>query len=141
MNSFYQKWMTLWCAGVALFGLILAGGAFAATDGLCRAVFTLFGNPIPAAPDDLHRFAIGLMGAVTFGWGATLWVGIKAFHLLPAAQAAPLWRQTVVAASLWYVIDSTISVATGYGMNAVSNTLFMVLLLVPVVRSGVMRAG
>jgi hypothetical protein len=139
MNKAMQGWMSAWAIFVALFGLVLAAGAFAATDGLARALFTLFGNPMPAEPDDLHRFAIGLMGAVTMGWGLTYFAAFKALHGLDKASAAPLWRFLTFASVVWYVVDSSISCATGYTMNAVSNTLVMAGYLIPVVKSGVMK--
>ena len=116
MNRFWQNWLTIWAAGVTIFGLVLAGGAFAATDGLTRMLFELFGMPIPAQPDAHHRFAIGLMGAVTMGWG----------------------RFILFASFVWYAIDSWISVATGFWMNAISNTLLLVMLLIPLLGSGML---
>jgi hypothetical protein len=139
MNKYWQNWFLAWAIFVALFGLVLAGGAFAATDGLTRALFTLFGNPMPDAPDPLHRFAIGLMGAVTMGWGLTFFGAFKALFELEPAKAAPIWRWILLTSLIWYVVDSTISVATGFWMNAVSNTIVMLLLLIPMVKSDAMK--
>lgn len=138
MNRFWQNWLTIWAAGVTIFGLILAGGAFAATDGLTRMLFELFGMPIPAQPDPHHRFAIGLMGAVTMGWGLTYFATFKALHALPSDHAAPAWRFILFASFVWYAIDSWISVATGFWTNAVSNTLLLVMLLIPLLGSGML---
>jgi hypothetical protein len=140
MNKFWQHWLSIWAIGVALFGLVLAGGAFGATDGLTRTLFALFGNPVTQTPDMLHRFAIGLMGAVTMGWGLTFYALFKALHALDTPTAAPLWRLTAMAAAVWYLVDSTISIATGYTMNAVSNTVLMLLFLVPLIKSGAMKS-
>jgi hypothetical protein len=139
MSKYWQNWFLAWAIFVALFGLVLAGGAFAATDGLTRALFTLFGSPMPDAPDPLHRFAIGLMGAVTLGWGLTFFGAFKALFELEPARAAPIWRWIFLTSLVWYVVDSTISVATGIWMNAVSNTIVMVLLLIPMVKTGAMK--
>jgi hypothetical protein len=139
MNKFWQNWLSVWAIFVALFGLVLAAGAFEATDGLSRMLFTLFGNPIPETPDALHRFAIGLMGAVTMGWGLTYFAAFKALHGLDDKTAAPLWRFMLIASIIWYFVDSAISCATGYTMNAVSNTLVMAGFLIPILKSGVLR--
>jgi hypothetical protein len=139
MSKFWQNWMSIWALFVALFGLVLAGGAFAATDGLTRALFTLFGNPMPAEPDNLHRFAIGLMGAVTMGWGLTYYAAFRALHGLETHVAAPIWRFLTIAALIWYLVDSAISCATGYSMNAVSNTIVMAGFLFPLFKTGVLR--
>jgi hypothetical protein len=135
MNKFWQNWMSAWAIIVVLFGLVLAAGAFEATDDLTRATFTLFGNPIPETPDSLHRFAIGLMGAVTLGWGLTYFVTFKALWKLDAKTAAPLWRMILFTSLIWYVVDSSISCATGYSMNALSNTVLMIGLLIPILKS------
>jgi hypothetical protein len=139
VTKFWQNWLTIWAVGVAIFGLVLAGGAFAATDGLTRFLFLLFQNPLPAGPDQHHRFAIGLMGAVTLGWGLTYLVSFKALHALDHGVAAPLWRGMTLASLAWYVIDSSISIATGFWLNAVSNTLVIALYLVAVIGNGALR--
>jgi hypothetical protein len=139
MDKFWQNWLSAWAVFVALFGLVLAGGAFAATDGLTQMLFTLFGNPLPTDIDQHHRFAIGLMGAVTMGWGLTYWGAFKALFALEPVKAAPIWRYTLFAALVWYGVDSTISIATGFWMNAVSNTIVIALLLIPLVKSGAMK--
>jgi hypothetical protein len=136
MTAFWKNWLNLWCLAVTLFGAILALGAFAPTDGLARLVFDLFQMPFPDDMDSLHRFSIGLMGAVTMGWGMTLYVAFQAAHLLDPGHAPRIWRSVTIIALIWYVVDSYISVATGYWMNAVSNTLIMALYLVAIWRSG-----
>ena len=139
MGKAWQNWLSAWAILVTVFGLVLAGGAFAATDGLTTMLFALFGNQLPADIDAHHRFAIGLMGAVTMGWGLTYFGAFKALYALDPATATPIWRYLLFAGLVWYVIDSTISVATGFWMNAVSNTVLMVMFLIPLVKSGAMR--
>lgn len=138
MTKFWQTWLTIWCLFVALFGLILAGAAFEGTQAPARLLLTLMSPTNTASFDPQSRFAIGLMGAVTLGWGLTAWVLVAAAPALPPT----VWRRLTAAFALWYVIDSTISIATGYWLNAVSNTLIVAAYLLPVTRSGVLhRAG
>jgi hypothetical protein len=139
MAKIWQNWLSVWAVGVFIFGLVLAGGGFEATDGLTEALFALFGNPIPGDAGAHFRFSVGLMGAVTMGWGLTFWVAFKALNLLDPAQAAPLWRKLTLFALIWYLVDSYISITTGFWMNAVSNTIFMALYLVPLLKSGALR--
>ncbi len=139
MSKYWQNWFSAWAIFVALFGLVLAGGAFAATDSLTAALFSLFGNPLPVDIDSHHRFAIGLMGAVTMGWGLTYYGAFKALFALDSATAAPIWRYLLSIALVWYVVDSVISIATGFWMNAVSNTIVMVLFLILLFKSGAMK--
>jgi hypothetical protein len=138
MNKFWWDWLSIWSFAVIIFGLVLAGAGFAATDGIAAALFNFIG-PERYAPTLPLRFGIGLMGAVTMGWGGMFYIAFKAFQGLEATQAAPLWRLTVVVVLVWFVIDSSISIATGFWMNAVSNMVFTLLLLLPIMRTGVMR--
>jgi hypothetical protein len=140
MEKTWQNWFSAWAVGVFFFGLVLTGGAFEATDGPASAIFTLFGNPAPDNPGEHYRFSLGLMGAVTMGWGLTYWVSFKALGLLDAATAAPLWRKLTLFLLVWYVVDCIISVATGFWMNAVSNTILLTLYLIPLFKSGVMKS-
>jgi hypothetical protein len=131
MTIFWQRWLTLWSAAVALFGLVLLGAGFAATSAPSEAIFAFLGSPLSGDFDRHLRFSTSLMGAVTFGWGATCYIAFRALWLIDRNAAAPLWRSLMVATIIWYVIDSTASVATGFALNAVSNTLFTVAFLVP----------
>jgi hypothetical protein len=102
-------------------------------------VFALFQMPLPDDMDNLHRFSIGLMGAVTMGWGMTLYVAFQAAHLMDAAHAPRIWRNITVVALIWYAVDSYISVMTGYWLNAVSNTAILALYLYAIGQSRAMR--
>lgn len=139
MTSFWQNWLKLWAWGVILFGAVLASGAFAATDNVVRPIFDLLGNAFPAEPDAHHRFSLGLMGAVSVGWGTTLLGVFKAIFGLRRDSAAPFWRAILVATVVWYVIDGYISYATGFALNIVSNTLLVALLLIALFKSGALR--
>ena len=136
MTQFWKTWLTIWCLGVGVFGLVLFGAGWAATDGVARAIFTLFENPLPIDPDRYLRFAISLMGAVTFGWAATLYAAFRAAWLLEDGAAAPVWRIVTTGVTIWYVIDSAASISNGFALNALSNTIVVVAYLIPVLASG-----
>ena len=138
MSVFWRNWLTVWGWAVALFGLALAGAGLAATDGPTRLLFGVLNGPEALVLNAQMRFAMALMGAVTFGWALTLLVTFDAAHRLGAAGGA-IWRGVIVSAATWYVIDSGLSIATGFGLNAVSNTLLMAGLLLPLLASGVLR--
>ncbi len=141
MKDSDRTWLTLWAWGVVIFGLALATFALPATDAPGRLMFDILGNSVPADPDAHLRFAVGLMGCVTMGWGVTFLAAFRAAWALPAGQARPIWRLIVTGALVWFIPDSLLSVATGFALNAVSNTVLLVLLLVPLLRSGVLKAG
>lgn len=141
MTDFWKNWLRLWAVGVVVFGVVLASGAFAATDAAVRPIFELLGQPFPAQPDAHHRFSLGLMGAVSIGWGATLIGVCNAAFKLSGEAAAPFWRALLWSTIIWYVIDGHISYATGFALNTVSNTMLLVLLLVPLLKTGALRGG
>ena len=139
MTGIWNTWIKLWCWGVILFGAVLAAAGLPATDGIARALFGILGG-VPADPAMFEpfgfRFAVALMGSVTLGWGFTLLL------LLPAVQAAgaPAWKGLTTALLIWFVIDGAFSVATGFALNVVSNTVLLIAFLVPVLASGVLKS-
>ena len=139
MSAFYQNWLKVWAWGVIAFGAILAMFAFGPLESPTRLLFEIFGNPIPEAADQHHRFSIGLMGAVTLGWGLTFLAAFKAAFQLEGQAANQVWRALTMGAIVWYVIDNSISIHTGIWMNAVSNTVLMILFIIPIWKSGVLE--
>lgn len=135
MTRFWQRWLTLWCIGVGLFGLVLFGLGFPALSAPATAIFAMFGNPFPAEPDRYLRFTASLMGAVTFGWSITFYAALRAVWALDGAAAAGVWRILTGGLLVWYVVDSYVSVTNGFALNAVSNTFVLVGYLIPVVAS------
>ena len=138
MAAFWRNWLTVWAWAVALFGLALAGAGLEAAEGPTRLLFGVLNGPEPLVLNAQMRFAMALMGAVTCGWALTLLVTFDAAHKL-GAQAGPTWRGVIASAGAWYVIDSGLSIATDFGLNAVSNTALLAGLLVPLLASGVLR--
>jgi hypothetical protein len=136
MSAFWRGWLNVWAGIVIVFGLALAGGGLEATDGLAEIAFALVGGPIAEWTPHL-RFSVALMGAVTMGWGVTCLALFMAAHRL-GADAAPVWQVATLGMLAWYVVDSALSVATGFWLNAVSNTGLAIGYLLPVLASGVM---
>lgn len=138
MNGFWKTWMRVWCWGVLAFGAVLVLAAVPALDAAPRFVLGLLGgDPAREALLDQTemRFAFGLQGALTLGWGLTMVAMIGLAH----DAGAPVWRSLTVSLLVWYGIDSLISISTGFPLNAVSNTLLTVGYLAPVLASGVLR--
>jgi len=136
MTGVWRNWIIVWCWAVVAFGLLLAAGAIPGVDAPARALFVLFsGDPASADVYDhpAVRFGIGLQGALTIGWGLTMLVLVQT----PSIGAGQ-WRALSLALLAWYVIDSAISVATGFWLNAISNTGLFVAYLIPVLASGVL---
>lgn len=140
MSAFWRTWLNAWAWVVIVFGLVLAGGGLDATDTAAEAAFAIVGGGAPLEWTPHLRFSVALMGAVTMGWGVTYLALFMAAHRL-GADAAPVWRLAMIGMVAWFVIDSALSVATGFWMNAVSNTGLAIGYLVPVLASGAMNGS
>ena len=46
-----------------------------------------------------------------------------------------------MATIIWYVIDGYISYATGFALNIVSNTLLLLFLLIPLLKTGALQGA
>jgi hypothetical protein len=138
MSSFWRNWMTGFCLATGLFGIILAGGGFEITSGPTRLIFDLLNGPGELRLDSHMRFSLAVLGAVTIGWSLTLLAAVQAANQLGKRLGKPIWILVTASVVSWYVIDSSLSIATGFGLNAIPNTVFMAAFLLPVIRSGVL---
>ena len=136
MTTFWRTYFTAWTIFIMVFGLVLAGAGLPATDAIATLIFAIVGAPDIAWTPEL-RFATALMGAVTLGWGMTLLTAIRAAIAL-GDRGAPVWRGILFAMIVWFVIDSSLSVATGFWLNAVSNAIISAALVFGVIGSGVL---
>ncbi len=139
MSAFYQNWLKMWAWGVVAFGAILALFAFPATELPSRLFYDLIQNPVTPEPDRHFRFAMGLIGCISMGWGLTMLTCFKAAAMLEGAAARQIWRSFTFAALFWFVTDSLASIYTGFPLNALSNTVLTTLYLIPVWKSGVLK--
>jgi len=141
MSNFHQKWLNFAIWGVIIFGAILALFAFPATELPSRYFYQLIQNPIAEDADRHFRFAMGLMGCITVGWGLSMLTIMKAAAMLEGEQAASIWRSFTFAVLFWYVIDNIASIYTGFPLNALSNTVLLAMFLIPLWRSGAWKSA
>lgn len=139
MTGLWKTWITIWCWGVILFGVLLAGAAFPATDAGVRFLYGLLSSgPLPsdflAAPG--IRFSIALMGAVSIGWGCTMLFLLPVIH----AAGAPAWRGLTAALAVWFVIDGILSASTGFPLNNLSNLALAIGYAIPLLASGALKS-
>jgi hypothetical protein len=119
---------------------LLLGASIVVGAGAMLVVLGLVGVPaalmdalyLPAEPDvaqaDTISFAIGVSGAVMVGWG----VSMIYVYLDPDLAARPRVARAFFLGVLgWFVLDCTVSLATGAFINVVGNALFLGLLLPP----------
>lgn len=139
MSSFWRTWLAIWCWGVALFGVVLVGAALPATSGpIGFLIETMNATGAPVELDAPLRFGLGIQGALSIGLAMLVAAGARAAAEL-GPRGRPTWQMVTLALLAWYVIDSLISIATGFPLNAASNTLLIVTFLAPVLASGVLR--
>jgi len=138
MSTFWRYWLLVWCAGVLVFGLVLAGGAFEATSAPVRMIYGNLQGPADLVLDPAMRFTLAVMGWVSLGWAATMFLMMRlAFSF--GDRARPVWMGLTLGVLVWFVTDSTLSVATGYGLNVVPNTLLLSTYLIAIFASGALK--
>jgi len=140
MSNFWRNWMKLWCLSGALFGVILLGAAFDATMALPKFYFTLLEGPGGLVLDANARISLVILGAVMIGWTLTLLTTIHAANQLDHKAAQPIWFMLTGAMTCWFLIDSSLSVHSGYWRNTLPNLAFMATFLFPLIRSGVLKS-
>lgn len=140
MSAYWRNWVKLWCLCVGGFGLIITLGAIEATNAPALLLLEILGGGQPVEMTPHLKFALAVMGPVTLGWCLTLFGAVEATRDLPAKAARRLWLWMVAGLLAWAVLDSILSVAVGFGLNVIPNLIYVTAFLIPVVRSGVLRA-
>lgn len=108
---------------LAAFALALLGVGFAILavffPGALDTLYALAGPGHHTSLGDDGRLGAGIYGGLMAGWGV---------HAALSARGVPLLQAFVAGALVWWVVDSAASILTGYPMNAVSNTGFLLLI-------------
>lgn len=140
MSGFWRNWLAVWCVAVGVFGALLVGGGLEATSGPTRLIFDILNGPMELDLNAQMRFSLAVMGAVTLGWAVTAAAAIQAAILL-GERATPIWRLLLGSVMAWFVIDTAMSIHTGYGVNAIPNLVLLATFLLPIIRSGVLQGA
>lgn len=127
---FWQKWLVVASDLVVLFGLFMIffhrTVLFAPFHDLVNPVFWQTAVPAPAVA--FQGWAYGLMGSVMVGWGTVLF----ALAQWPFKQRQKwAWNSLLAGLLSWYVLDTAVSLQYGVVFNAILNTVFLGLFLVP----------
>jgi hypothetical protein len=138
MSKFWMNWLSIWCLSIVVFGVVLAMGGFPATDGLVRWLLGVLNGTGEVEITGPLRFCLAVMGPVSIGWALTLFAAIRAADLL-GERGRSTWILVTAGVVAWFVIDSSLSVLTGYGLNVIPNIAYLAAFLLPVLRSGVLR--
>ncbi|OYY64855.1 MAG: hypothetical protein B7Y49_07990 [Sphingomonas sp. 28-62-11] len=137
MSKSYKNWLDAMCGVVVLFGFIMASGALPATEWPARLLLE-WQNQGPLVIDRAARVTLGVLGGVMCGWGVTLYAAFQAAHMIGEGSAR-IWRLILASMIFWFVVDSSLSIATGFALNALMNVGFLLAFVVPISVSGVLR--
>jgi hypothetical protein len=136
MTGFWRSWLGVWCWAVAAFGVLMACAGWEATSAPTERFIAIMHQGGPVAFDPPLRLAYAMVGGLTLALAILVAAATRAANALGDA-GRPIWRMITLALLVWFVIDSSVSCATGFVLNAVSNTLLMVGFLAPVLATGV----
>lgn len=125
--SFWRRWLLTACVGVTAFGTMM----FLLRD-VTQTFFNLliFQQEAAVFPEavDYLAFVYGVLGIVMIGWSVLL----LALVAIPFQRREPwAWWALALSVGIWYAIDSLFSIVTGYSANALLNTGFAVLFVIP----------
>lgn len=123
--------------GFIIFGIVFVTIAFPAFDGFAKSLSHFFDWTGQTVSDPLSRSArwfAAIMSGLSAGFGA-FFVFLIAPLLAHKDNAVfqTVKRGGLIAAGLWYIVDSAGSVAAGVPSNVVMNTLFLAAFAVPLI--------
>lgn len=130
-QDFHKLWLKVTALVVGSFGPVFFLGSIEGLGEPARFTLDLLSWPIDgattyASPDT--RFLSALTGGFLFGWGVMIWcLSAWVYDLAPDAV-----RRAVVAGVLgWFVLDSSGSILSGNGSNAVFNVAVLLIAVGP----------
>ncbi|MBW4687573.1 MAG: hypothetical protein KME40_21280 [Komarekiella atlantica HA4396-MV6] len=127
---FWWYWLIIATCGVTIFGISLV---------ILPDFMQLFFNAMFFSPLQAHttfsniahsyiKFLYGVLGAVMVGWSVTLlFILVGPFH----RGQREAWYAMTVSVLVWFMLDSSLSISTGFWQNAVFNTIFLVFFAIP----------
>lgn len=133
-RAFWENCLHAWLWLVIGFGCLFAGAGVPGLDaGAGRFYWLVSGGAVDASSFDAPgmRISVSLVGALMLGWGCAMLAVFRASGADPA-----VWRGLSRAVLIWFVVDSALSMATGFPLNALSNTGFLLLFLLPALKLG-----
>jgi hypothetical protein len=137
MSNFWKIWLDIWCLAVIIFGGVLVGASIPGFESGTKTFFTLIYPIDMPVFNEIERFAFGLIGAITMGWGVTFFYFFRAAHASNIGNK--MYRQAFVVMIIWNLIDGYVSYRTGFALNIASNLLFSLGMVIPLYMNGKLR--
>jgi hypothetical protein len=127
--SIWDRVLLIVVAAVAVYAFLLVVAGLWLGD----TVFDLLGfgpehGNVESAQRDYIRLLYGVLGAVIVGWMAT----IAAIVVEPLRRREPwAWSAIVISVTIWFVLDTGLSLVLGFIGHALFNVAFAIGLAVP----------
>jgi hypothetical protein len=129
--TFWQRWLFVLSLIIIAFGLGMAAlNNTPLFDLLNRQVDPIFWGtqPLPQAALAFRGWTYGVLGAAMAGWGVFIaFVAHSPFR----RQESWAWNCTALGILVWYLPDTSISLASGVIFNAAFNTGLLALVALP----------
>ena len=131
--SLAANWIRIVAVGSILTGIIMAAGAVGDPTGAMSIFLGLVSSGdsgIGGIATPEAKLALAVAGGVFAGLAAMF-----LFIVAPALKAenAHVRRGAILSLAIWYIVDSGASIASGNAANAVANTGFLLLFVLPLV--------
>lgn len=130
--AFWVRWLLAGLVGVGAFGMALV-----LLPGPMQSLFNIvaFGAPDTPAAFGVEAtaylaFVYGVLGAVMAGWSIAL---LAIVHGPFRRGERWAWGAVTGSLGLWFVVDTTFSLVSGFPGNAVLNCVFALVLAVPLI--------
>lgn len=128
-----RRWLTAMGFVVTMFGIVMAVTSatplFEVFNRLIDPVFWNDGPPDPGTAA-FRSWVYGAWGATLAGWGVA--ITLLAWNAIGNRERWPWWA-LAIGTSLWFLLDSVVSVAHGVTFNVAFNVVLLVLIGIPLV--------
>jgi hypothetical protein len=129
-RKLWLNWLTAVSTGVIAFGLLLVLAQDLARQGFSLLVYA---EPtlIDSFGDEQVRYvslAHAVIGGVMVGWGVAMLYVVRSLLLKGRGEG---WYVIALSIAAWYIPDTAYSILSGFWQNAVLNSVFLFLFLVP----------
>lgn len=127
-RAFWSRWMLMAALAVIAFSSMLVFSPEFTQRFFDAILFYDGTSPVQGAAVEYIRFTYGVLGAVMIGWMAALIPIIRG----PFRRGEPWgWMVIAISLGLWFLVDTMLSIVSGFWQNAVLNTVFIVLFAIP----------
>ena len=125
-----MNWLAVVTVGVIAFGLLLVIAPGLARQGFSLLVFSSADRISDFGPEAASyiELAQAVMGSVMAGWGMALLLILRGPMQRNLTEGLKFFGISLL---VWFIPDTTFSIASGFWQNAVLNLVFAVLFLIP----------